>query len=33
MAGLLIALLAVLYLGVLPGDLLLVAKNSVSSIF
>ena len=33
LAGLLIALVAVLYLGVLPGQLLALAKDSVASIF
>ena len=32
-AGLLIALVAVLYLGVLPGQVLSLAKASVASIF
>ncbi len=33
LAGMLIALVAVLYLGVLPGRLLSIAKASVASIF
>jgi NADH-quinone oxidoreductase subunit N len=33
LAGMLVALVAVFYLGVLPGGLLAVAKNSVASIF
>jgi hypothetical protein len=33
MAGMVIALLAVFYLGVLPGRLLSVAVDSVASIF
>jgi NADH-quinone oxidoreductase subunit N len=33
LAGMVLAMIAVFYLGVLPGDLLTVAKNSVSSFF
>ncbi len=33
LAGMLIALVAVFYLGVLPGRLLSIAANSVASIF
>ena len=33
LAGIVIAMLAVFYLGVMPGDLLTVAKNSVESFF